>query len=251
VGHTAWFGSGRGGLQRSFVSAKGNTALEKHQNLNYPCDIFTGMIKGEVERVCAAMTDLCEPLHDTFTRAGQRAQERMEEDYLDHPIYRWLSTHVTRALAHSYLLKASLGPWTVGGGHARNGQLFLTDGSYSARILHALNDTDVPPPGPNRARQAYYHNVPLPLEPALFGPPSDKLLVLWRIHGADAVPTFRVVRPIGRWHFGSRAKADLDFILPETGAELEQLHFEPVDDGLELRIPKEEHDADGSGGFTR
>lgn len=196
------------------------------------------MFKDEVERVRSAMADLCEPLHDVFSHSGQSAREKFPE--LNHRIYQWHHTHTVRALAHNLLMKRGLGVWTIAGNHARNGELSLTDGDYTIRVLHALSDKDVPPPGPNRARRAYYANPPLPFPEPLFGPPSDRLLALWRmnVHGE---PSFRVVRPIGRWAFGGRAKTDLDFPLPETAEDMHNLHFEPADEPLdEIDIPKEE-----------
>ena len=142
--------------------------------------------------------------------------------------------------------------WTLSGNHARNGELWLTDGDYRTRVLHALSDKDVPPPGYNEARRAFYSNVPLPLDlpEPLIGPPNDQLLVLWRIDPETGIPVFRVVRPVGVWSFGGYAKVDLDFVLPPTAADLERLHFEPTDQGLELPIPNEEDgNADGAGGI--
>lgn len=207
--------------------------------LNFIRDIFTPMIKDEVERVRDALADLCEPLHDVFAWAGQRRGEALPE--LSHHVYGWHGTHTIRALAHYRLRKTNLGVWTLSGNHARNGELSLTDSEYSVRVLHALNDRDVPPPGPNRARTAYYHNPPLPLQEKLVGPPNDKLLALWRIDAKTGAPSFRVVRPIGKWNFGGKAKTDLDFPLPETAVDLKNLHFEPADEGLEeIQIPMED-----------
>jgi hypothetical protein len=196
------------------------------------------MLKDEVERVRDALADLCEPLHDVFAWAGQRRSEALPE--LVRPEYNWHGTHTIRALAHHRLRRAGLGAWTLSGNHARNGELWLTDSDYSLRILHALNDKDVPPPGPNRARRAYYHNPPLPLQEKLTGPVNDKLIALWRLDPSGA-PSFRVVRPIGRWRFGGTAKTDLDFPLPEMAIDMRSLHFEPAAEGLEdVRLPEEE-----------
>ena len=197
------------------------------------------MFKHEVERVRDALADLCEPLHDVFAWAGQRKTEALPE--LSHSAYTWHGTHTIRALAHYRLCKVNLGVWTLSGNHARNGELWLTDSDYSVRVLHALKDKDVPPPGSNGARIAYYHNPPLPLQEKLDGPPNDKLIVLWRLNAKTGAPSFRVVRPIGKWHFGGKAKTDLDFPLPETAIDMKSLHFEPADEGLdEIQLPKEE-----------
>jgi hypothetical protein len=196
------------------------------------------MLKDELERVRNALADLCEPLHDVFAWAGQRRAEALPE--LARPEYNWHGTHTIRALAHHRLRRTNLGVWTLSGNHARNGELWLTDSDYSLRVLHALNDRDVPPPGPNRARRAYYHNPPLPLQEKLDGPANDKLIALWRLDPSGA-PSFRVVRPIGKWRFGGTAKSDLDFPLPEMAIDMRSLHFEPADEGLDdVRLPEEE-----------
>lgn len=197
------------------------------------------MFKDEVERVRAAVADLCEPLHDVFAWAGQRKDEALPE--LAHPIYAWHGTHTIRALAHHRLRRMNLGTWTVAGNHARNGALWLTDGDYSIRVLHALKNNDVPPPGSNRARIAYYYNPPLPLPDKLIGSPNDKLIMLWWLDPETGAPSFRVVRPIGQWRFGRKAKIDLDFPLPETAVDLRDLRFVPAEEGLEeIQLPKEE-----------
>ena len=209
------------------------------------------MIKGEVERIRTAMADLCEPLHDAFSWAEQKRQRRLPE--LDSRIYRWHGTHTVRAFAHRHLSRANLGVWALSGNHARNGELWLTDSEYRIRVLHGLNDDDVPPPGHNQQRRAFYHNLPLPqhFQEPLQGPANDQLLALWRIDPRTAAPFFRVVRPIGTWSFGAQAKTDLDFLLPATGAELHELHFEPQDEGLELQLPREENgDVNDAGGIS-
>jgi hypothetical protein len=167
------------------------------------------------------------------------------------PEYRWHATHTVRAYAHYALKRRTLGSWQLAGNHSRNGELWLSDGSYKIRILHALDSTDVPPPGSNEARRAFYCNSPLPLP--LFGPINDRLLVLWRIDDNTSVASFRVVRPIGSWKWGTYAKTDLDFMLPETGADLESLKFEPTDEDLGLDLPNEDEQeggAEDAGGFS-
>jgi hypothetical protein len=202
----------------------------------------------DVERVRTALEDLCEPLHDVFGWADMRAAERMPE-LGDRAIYGWYATHSIRALAHFKLGKRDLGAWRLSGNHARNGELWLTDGQYRARILHALSDKEVPPPGSNEARRAYYRNHPLALFPIpLFGPANDRLLLLWRIDPESHVPIFRVVRPIGDWKWGGHALTDLDFILPQTAVDLQALQFLPTDEGLELDIPAVEGGAEDAAG---
>lgn len=210
------------------------------------------MLNDEAERIRDAMGDLCEPLHDAFAWAEQRRRKRLPE--LKASIYRWHATHTIRALAHRRLSRSNLGHWALSGNHARNGELWLTDSEYRVRVLHGYHDEHVPHPGRNHQRRAFYLNEPLPvdLQEPLQGPANDKLLALWRIDQVTEAPLFRIVRPIGVWSFGAQAKTDIDFPLPETSAELQDLHFQPQTAGMELQLPKEEKDnVLGPGGFTR
>lgn len=205
----------------------------------------------EVERVRAALLDLCEPLHDAFCWADLTRAERTPE-LRDQGLYGWHATHTVRAYAHHRLGESELGAWYLSGNHARNGELWLTDGQYRARVLHALSDKQVPPPGATLQRRAFYRNPALALiraEP-LFGPANDRLLLLWRVDGKSHVPIFRVVRPIGNWQWGERAQTDLDFILPRTAVDLGSLEFVPTDDELELEIPDGEEGAEHAGGIA-
>jgi hypothetical protein len=116
-------------------------------------------------------------------------------------------------------------------------------------MLHALTDTDVPPPGSNRTRLAFYRNPPLVGMVPMFGEANDKLLILWRVDFESGAPCFRVVRPIGQWKWGSFQQTDLDFALPQTVDELSELRFEPTDEDLGLELPLEEEN-DDAGGFA-
>lgn len=209
------------------------------------------MVNDHVERVRKALLPLCEPFHDVFTWAEQIRRDRLPE--LDgNTSYGWHATHTVRAFAHLGLTRRAddLGDWILSGNHAQNGALWLTDGSYRIRLLHALNEGDVPPPGPGHTRTAYYRNLPLAEVVPLFGEPNDRLLVLWRIDPKMGTPYFRVVRTVGAWKWGAREATDLDFILPETSDELADLRFDPTDEdlGLELPYPDEEEGQDGVGG---
>ncbi|MGH4007351.1 MAG: hypothetical protein ACRDTH_04155 [Pseudonocardiaceae bacterium] len=202
-----------------------------------------------MERVRSALLGLCEPLHDAFTWTEQLRRKRLPE-LAEGPDYRWHATHTVRALAHYKLCQMSgeLGGWKLSGNHSQNGALWLTDSSYRARILHTLDECDVPPPGTNLARRAFYRNQPLSDKLPLFGEVNDKLLILWNIDPASAVVGFRVVRPTGNWTWGAHAETDLDFLLPQTAEELADLTFEPSDDDLGLELPFD--DAEGEEGDT-
>lgn len=208
------------------------------------------MVNGHVERVRTALLPLCEPLHDVFTSADQLRRERLPE--LDDDLYRWHATHTVRALAHGGLRQrqanGELGDWQLSGNHAQNGALWLTDGCYRIRLLHALGDDVVPPPGSNHARKAYYRNTPLGGLIPLFGEPNDRLLVLWRVDPVTGEAGFRVVRPIGDWKWGAHQVTDLDFMLPQTGEEFADLRFEPSDEDLGLLMPHDEKGEEDAGG---
>jgi hypothetical protein len=197
----------------------------------------------DVERIRSAMYELCEPLHDVFTWADQRRREQLP-DLDGKPAYQWHATHTIRAYAHLRMSgpAVDLGRWGLAGNHAHNGELWLSDGDYQLRLLHALREADVPPPGLNGERRAFYRNTPLfRMDPQmkLIGPPDDRLLIVWRIDRETRAPIFRVVRPIGNWRYGDHALTDVDFILPDTAADLAALTFEPSDEGMELDIPNE------------
>jgi hypothetical protein len=185
------------------------------------------------ERVRDALLDLCEPLHRAFAAAEAISRERLPE-LAEDPVYRWHTTHTIRAYAHHALSRSDLGSWTLSGNHAHNGELWLTDGTYRVRVLHALSDGDVPT---DPAGHAYYRTIALPVATPLFGPPDDRLLILWRFDGA---PRFRVVRPVGDWRWGGQAQTDLDFVLPATAAELAAVRFEVSPVCLPMHIPDED-----------
>lgn len=215
-----------------------------------PDNIWPVTNNPEVDRVLAALVDLCEPLHDCFCWADLRRCDALPE-LRELSVYAWHGTHTVRALAHHKLGVADLGKWRLSGNHARNGELWLTDGQYQARVLHALSDKQVPPPGGNTARRAYYRNLPLTLfDLPLYGPVNDRVLLLWRIDPKSHNAAFRVVRPIGNWKWGERAQTDLDFILPRSAVDWGDLEWLPSDEGLELEIPAEEGGAEDVGGLS-
>lgn len=211
------------------------------------------MVNAEVERICGAVADLCEPLHDAFARAGEENKKRNSD--LTGRDYGWLTTHNVRGRAHLYLSEAELGVWRLTGKHSRNGELWVSDGAYRARVLHSASEKDVPPPGHNAQRRAFYANDPLSIfegmEP-LYGPANDRLLILWRLDLETSAPAFRVVRPIGEWKYGRKEKVDIDFPLLQTASAMSDLAFRPTDAGIHLNIPasKEEGNAYGAGGIS-
>lgn len=200
-------------------------------------------------RFRTAFAPLCEPFHDAFAVAEQEWWTR-NPDLAASPDYRWCETHFVRAFARHKLLswRDRITPWKLTGRHSQNGALWLSDGNFRVRVLHTWNERDVPPPGSNRARRAFYRNPPLlPGMPTLFGEPNDRLLMLWRI-GGSGLPSFRVVRTIGAWSWGANQEADIDFELPSTADELAGLAFEPTDEGIHIEMPLDDQEEDGSAG---
>ncbi len=205
---------------------------------NYCCDKITRM--DHEQRLLSALGPLCEPLHDSITTASMRVHERLPE--LSHPSMAPIFAHVCRGLTRMSLEGRTFGGWTVLDGQNNVG-LTLIMGPYSLRMLHQPANGAVPPPGRNRARRAYCLNPTLSED--LF-PPGDRLLGLWACDAHDAVH-IRVIRPIGTWSFGGQARADLDFDLPKTAIELEDLAFDGADeDDLFIALPSLEESTDES-----
>lgn len=179
-----------------------------------------------------ALLPLCGPLHAAFAAADVTRRHRLPE-LVDEPLYGWHTTHTIRAYAHHGLSRADLGRWRLAGNHAHNGELWLTDNRYEVRVLHAVSDSDVPAAG-----RLVYGGLMLPMDPPLFGPSNNRLLILWRVSDAG-VPKFRVVRPVGEWKYGGTQQTDLDFVLPASAEELAAAEFEQAETDLELVIPQE------------
>jgi hypothetical protein len=206
--------------------------------------------EAEIEQVRSALLGLCAPLHEAF-RWADVTRERKNRLLADQSLYGWYATHTVRAYAHHRLARprTRLGAWRLTGNHARNGELWLSDGSYSARVLHSQSKTEVPPPGPKAQRRAFYRNPPLRgiVQEPLFGPLGARLLLLWRMDPASHLASFRVVRPVGDWQWGNTAQVDMDFPLPRTAVDLSAMEFVLTDDVLEMDIPSSEEGADDRG----
>jgi hypothetical protein len=200
------------------------------------------------------VSELCEPLHRAFEYAAERSVEFRRLAGLSDRAYDWLGTHQARALAHQNLLGEQLGGWKLVGKHSRNGELRLAHGLglTTLRMLHASSTEDVPAPGPNRARRAYYCNDPLLgmgviHQPDLFG--GSRLLGLWRVTDWETFRVgIRIVRPIGTWEYRARTQTDLDVMLPRLVDDFENLEWTPNDFGMELNIPAGEDMEEGEEG---
>jgi hypothetical protein len=187
-----------------------------------------------VKRVLAALDPLCEPLYDALTSAYRAAHERLPEVAAD-PDASATLTHAVRGMTLVNLRKKDLAGWRLDRGN--NAAVHLSAGTQSLRLLHQLPGRVVPPPGTNRGRRNYYQNAMLS-DGALIS--RDKLIGLWSADEQGAIG-IEIVRPIGTWTLGQRAKCDLSFGLPLTGSELdfEKMGFMPDDTGIEIQIPGE------------
>lgn len=172
----------------------------------------------------------------------------VEHDLQD-PFYEPCRHHFMRSLVHRGLSRekqregSNLGAWSLRQRPRPNTPLSLCRGAMSLRLLKAGPGAIIPPPGRNRARKAYYSNS----RATLMGVGASNLLGIWDffqvpIELDDEEPIFvrelriRIVRPIGDWKFGSLAQFDIDFWLPSTSSELENLEFQPMPE-LDLRLP--------------
>src|SRR5262249_25007414 len=123
-----------------------------------------------------------------------------------------------------------------------NGRLWLAYEGLKLRLLRPLPGMTVPPPGPNIARIAYYGNA----NANLFGVRGSNLIGMWQIDAAGSA-TIRIVRPIGKWRYGSPEDVDVDFYLPQPPTSLADLEFRPTDE-RGLTLPFEDEDEEGTDG---
>jgi len=104
-------------------------------------------------------------------------------------------------------------------------QVLLCNDVLELRLLRPVGK-DVPPPGPNPARQAHYTNV----HDNLLGIRGSRLLGPWSIDPASGEVSIRVVRPIGTWKWRANAKLGIDFVPPRGVDTLENIEFIPTED---------------------
>lgn len=178
---------------------------------------------------------VCEPLYELWEEATDVALNHLRSHGL--PVGGWEQSHLTRAHAQA-LLRSNPLPGLNLKEPCLNGRMLLSaeDGT-TLRMLHA-SDGHIPPPGRNQARIRYYQQQQF-AQLAISSTPTSCLLGIWAAN-IDGSVGIRIVRPIGTWSFGSRAKVDLDLDLPRTYGEFQVLEFRPDDTGLELQIPDEE-----------
>ena len=194
------------------------------------------------------MKPLCHPLHEALRYGAERANAAMHDQGLSDPEHSWLGCHLARVQAGMYLRRnqADIAPWKVLTGQ-RTGSLQLVWGQSKLRVLRPL-DGGLPIPGRNRARQCYYIQetiTDLPLQEALPELDVSRYVAVWDIldYGSFDVG-IQVYRTVGTFNIGDSSKVDLAFWLPDEADGIDEMSFEPSDDGIELPIPQEEADDD-------
>lgn len=177
-------------------------------------------------------------LHDDLPSAADAAESHFIDYGMANEDYRGGQAHLARCHARRLLSRrtsADLGGWTLAQ-PGPNASLWLTRDALSLRFMRPLPGSEVPPPGPNGARIAYYSNR----HATLFGVGGSDLIALWDVDqsGEGAV---RVVRTVGRWKYGAKAKLDIDFYIPALPDSLNDTEFHPTDeddDQLGLWFPR-------------
>lgn len=184
------------------------------------------------------------PLHEDLPVAAEVAEGHFAEHDMTGKEYQAGRAHLARCHARR-LLKAQsaddLGRWKL----ARpgpNAALWLTRDALRLRLLRPLPGMEIPPPGPNATRIAYYSNQHV----SLLGVAGSDLIGLWSVDDSGDA-TIRVIRPTGRWRYGAHARVDIDFLLPQPPRSLSDLEFRPTDD-MDLPLPFENEDEEGEEG---
>jgi hypothetical protein len=196
------------------------------------------------------MSPLVTGIYSSLDRALELAQQHFIDFDMKGPEYQPAAHHLARAHSRRLLLAAGaegeLGNWGVAKPKP-NLQVLLRNEVLELRLLRPVGK-DVPPPGPNPARQAYYTNV----HDNLLGIRGSRLLGLWSIDPASGEVSIRVVRPIGTWKWRANAKLDIDFVLPRGINTLENLEFIPTEDleqgFLPFEADEDEQEGEGDAG---
>ena len=103
-------------------------------------------------------------------------------------------------------------------------------------------------PGLNKRRRAFY------VQPTITGLPMDaafpelqmsNFVATWEVLDLESFEVgVTVFRTTGTFKIGDASKVDLAFWLPSEADALDNLVFEPSDEGIDLPIPKEESDVE-------
>lgn len=146
-------------------------------------------------------------------------------------------TRVVERILHATFFDGSCGMqrtlmiWYLPPGCTPNSELKLCRDTMTLKILRpGIRPGSVPHPGPNRARMYYYRN---PLF-NLYGASGSNLIGVWTIDEKTGEFDVRLVRPTKPWRSLGREEVDIDFILPASSADLEQLEFIPSDEAIPL-----------------
>jgi hypothetical protein len=178
---------------------------------------------GDWDYLVKALDPLREPLHDALPAAADIADGHFTEHDMDGREYQAGRAHLARCHARRLICawQGQLGGWQVTP-PGPNARLWLAREGLKMRLLRPLvPGMATPPPGPNLARIAYYSNV----DASLFGVRASDLIALWQV--VDDASVIRIVRPVGRWRYGSHEKVDVDFYLPQAPTSLADLEFRP------------------------
>lgn len=180
--------------------------------------------------VSAAVSGLCEPLHEVVQEAWEEADRFFVERDMAESDHRGGRAHLARHLMRRELrARGAIDGWSMAPGCPPNSQVSLNRGAMRLRLLRPGVLGTVPPPGPNRARVRYYSNPQL----GLFGAEASNLIAVWEVEqGGDAA--IRVVRTTGPWGSLGSEQVDIDFLLPRLADNVADLVFEPSDEGLDL-----------------
>lgn len=211
-------------------------------------DIITVMDTPIRAAALQKMKPLCRPLHAALRYGAESAAEVMEERSLADPEHSWLRYHFARVQAGMHLRRnhAEIAPWKVLRGQ-KTGSLQLVSGGATLRVLRPM-DGGLPIPGRNHARRSFYIQptiTGLPVAEALPELEISNFIAVWDILNPDSFEVgIQVFRTVGTFELGDPSRADLTFWLPGEPDELDNLAFEPSDEGIDLPIPQEDSDDD-------
>ena len=209
-------------------------------------DEITAMVTpGDRQFLIDVLAPLGEPLHHVLPRAVDFADGHFTEHDMTSREFRAGRAHLARCHARRLLAAldpTSLGGWRVVTKAGTNTRLWLEHGTLSMRLLRPLPGGNVPHPGYNPSRIAYYGND----RTNLFGVAGSDLIAIWDVIYNTHEALIRIIRPTGAWKYGQKARVDLDTMLPVPPTSLTELEFRPSDD-LGLKLPMDEEGENGEG----
>ena len=178
-----------------------------------------------------AVRGLCEPLTRFILRSWELADDFFVSRDMPEDDHRGGRAHLARQLLRRELrLADSLGGWRLPKKCTPNSEVKLVKDAMSLKVLRPGVGGAVPAPGVNLARMRYYRNPEL----TLFGADASNLIAAWSISAKTHQPIIRIVRPTSIWKSLRPEEIDIDFFLPASPGQLDELSFVPSDEGLEL-----------------